>query len=442
MLAAPLTYIMRRMLSCGNVRPAAGADRRRPSRAGRAGRALLVLCYRGASGAGHADVMRSRIGVIIGLLTAVVASGCASSPATTSPQAKGRPACETRAAKTLPANYLSSWGGDEGVAWATFAREFPGLVQPPTSQADLIGPHSVLLLGGEIAVSGVDGTQACALAQPRAVRAAAGYQLLLVMMDNNPKANVPQPGLPECQDANSSPPAACQNYAGPSIVIGGQSTPLTSVRGAGDVLAASVPDAAPAQLQMNDGGRPQDIDLRTGLRTSEVSSLYYPVPQQTLNPNLSWSWNVLYIPALKWWAGDGSGPTLSDADLTVGSGTALLEPYMDSPGWAPAGQAWLVMSFQLSAQAPGNIVLNVPASFTLVLPGGATVAGSGTAATTGTSTASLTFQVPDTAQTATLKIQPAVQQWIDCSGCGNVPAASVPAGQPAGSDTVSIHLSA
>jgi hypothetical protein len=388
-------------------------------------------------------VMRSRILVSIGLLTAVVASGCASSPATTSPQAKGRPACETRAAKTLPANYLSSWGGDEGVSWATFAREFPGLVQPPTSQADLIGPHSVLLPGGEIAVSGVYGTQACALAQPRAVRAAAGHQLLLVVMSNNPKANVPQPGLPECQDSNSNAPAACQNYAGPSIVIGGQSTPLSSVPGAGDVVAASVPDGAPAQLQMNDGGRPQDINLRTGLRTSEVSSLYYPVPQQALNPNLSWSWNVLYIPALKWWAGDGTGPTLSDVDLTVGSGTALLEPYMDSPGWAPSGQAWLVMSVQLSLDADSfNLALNVPSSFTLALPGGATVPASGSATTNGPSTASLVFQVPATTSTATLRIQPTVQQWTECSGCGTVPAASVPPGQPEGSDTVSIHLGA
>ena len=388
-------------------------------------------------------VMRSWALVIIGVVTAAVAAGCASSPATTVPRALGRPACETRAARTLAANYLSSWGGDEGVSWAAFDREFPGMAQPPSSEADLIGPHSVLLLGGEATVTSVDGTQACALAQPRAVRAAAGHQLLLVMMNNNPKATVPQPGLPECQDSSSSPPAACQNYAGPSIVIGGQSTPLSSVPGAGDVLAASVPDGAPVALQMNDGGRPQDINLRTGLRTSEVSSLYYPVPQQSLNPNLSWSWNVLYIPALKWWAGDGSGPTESDVDLTVGSGTAVLEPYMDSPGWAPSGQAWLVMSVQLSLDANVfNLSLNVPSSFTLVLPGGAAVPASGTASTSSPGTASLLFQVPDTTQTATLKIQPTVQQWTECSGCGTVNAASLPPGQPAGADTFSIHLGA
>ena len=79
--------------------------------------------------------MCSRILVIIGLCAAVAASGCASSPATTSPQAKGRPACETRAANTLPADYLRSWGGDGGVSWATFAREFPGMVQPPARPA-------------------------------------------------------------------------------------------------------------------------------------------------------------------------------------------------------------------------------------------------------------------------------------------------------------------
>ncbi len=388
--------------------------------------------------------MRSRILVITGALTAIVVSGCASSPATAVSHSKTRPACETRAAKTLPASYLSSWGGYEGISWAKFDREFPGMTQPLSSQADLIGPHSVLLPGGEATVTGVDGAQACALALPRAVRAAAGYQLLLVMMSSSPKATIPQPGLPECQDSNSSPPTACQDYTQPTVVIGGKSTSLASVRGSGNVLAASVPDGASAGLQMNDGGRPQDIDLRTGLRISEVSSLYYPVPQQTLNPNLSWSWNVLYIPALKWWAGEGSGPTLSDVGLEVGNGTALLEPYMDSPGWAPAGQAWLVMSFQLSPeQTPaGSITLNVPSSFTLVLPGGATVPASGTATTSGSSTASLVFEVPDTTRTASLRIQPTVQQWTTCSGCGTVPAAQVPPGQPDGSDTVSVQLGA
>jgi hypothetical protein len=381
--------------------------------------------------------------VSIAGLIAIAASGCTSSPATTVPHDQARPACETRAAKTLPASYLSSWGGDTGISWASFAREFPGMIRPPSSQADLIGPHSVLLPGGEVTVTGVDGAQACALELTRAVRAASGHQLLLVMMSSNPKAAVPEPGLPECQDSNSSPPAACTNYDQPTIVIGGQSTPLQSVPGSGDVLAASVPDGAPAELQMNDGGRPQDIDLRTGLRTSEVSNLYYPVPQQTLNPNLSWSWNVLYIPALKWWAGDGSGPTLSDLDLTVGNGTALLEPYMDSPGWAPAGQAWLVMSFQLSLDASVfNVALNVPSSFSLLLPDGASVPASGTATTSSPSTASLVFQVPDTTLNATLRIQPVVQQWTECSGCGTVSAASVPPGQPDGSDTVPVQLGA
>jgi hypothetical protein len=374
----------------------------------------------------------------VACLIAIAASGCSSSPATTVPRAQG---CETQKAATLRASYVNYWGRDPGISWARFAREFPAAVRPPTSQADLVGPHSSLLLGGEATVTAVDGAQACALGLPRPQRAAAGHQLLLVLDVLN-NAGGPDPGLPECQSGN--PPAACNNYDEPTIVIGGHSTGLPLVVGAGNVLVVSVPDGAPAELQMNDGGRAQDIDLRTGLRTSEASSLYYPVPQQTLNPNLTWSWNIPNIPALKWWAGEGSGPALSDADLTVGNGTALLAPYVDSPGWAPPGQAWLLMSFQLALQTPGNIVLNVPSSFTLMLPDGATVPASGTATNNSGSsdqgTASLTFEVPDTTRTATLKIQPTVQQWDNCNGCGNVQVAQVPPAQPDSSDTAAIQL--
>jgi hypothetical protein len=347
--------------------------------------------------------MRPIRGAVCASILIVTLAGCSGSGSGSGPAPKPHhqalAACATRAPKTVPDGYLS--GAD--INTADFLKVISGAVRPAPSQAILIGPHSALQLDAVATTDSINGTAACALGLSGPLSAPAGYQLVLAHFNGNPSYPY---GLPEC--GYNNPPAACENYQSPAIVVGASSSSLPSD---GDTAIVSAPRGTAVTLQMNDGGRPQDINLRTGVRTREASPLYYPVLEEDLSNASVWpEWNAATTPGLHYMAGDNFGVQLSgDSD---GDTLAVLAPYDDAKGWAPSGSAWLLVSLSISTDTNFGFTADVPRAFTLTLPGGATVAASGTAsyndadADNGPTIASLVFQVPATTQAGTLAFTP------------------------------------
>jgi hypothetical protein len=347
--------------------------------------------------------MRSGRGAVCATILIVTLAGCSGSGSGSGPAPKPHhqalAACATRTPKTVPDSYLTG----AVITTADFLKVISGAVRPAPSQAILIGPHSALQLDAVATTESIDGAAACALGVSGPLSAPVGYQLVIAHFSGNPSYLY---GLPEC--GYSNPPAACEDYQSPAIVVGARSSSLPSD---GDTAIAAVPKGTAVALQMNDGGRPQDINLRTGERSREASPLYYPVLEEDLsNASVSTEWNTATTPGLHYMAGDNFGVQLSgDSD---GDTLAVLAPYDDPSRWAPSGSAWLLISLSITTDTNFGFTADVPRSFTLTLPGGTTAAASGTAsyndeADNGPSIASLVFQVPATTRTCTLTFTPA-----------------------------------
>jgi hypothetical protein len=127
---------------------------------------------------------------------------------------------------------------------------------------------------------------------------------------------------------------------------------------ADETIIVSVPAGAPVSLRMNDGGRAQDLDLRTGKRTRTASPLYYPV--RAASPSFD---DAYYV----------TGPH-STAGLTSASGKAVLAPYADKLGWARKGRAWLFVTVGFNTDSLSQFKPDVARSLTLTA-GGATLTG-------------------------------------------------------------------
>jgi hypothetical protein len=258
----------------------------------------------------------------------------------------------------------------------------------------------------------ITGKAACALGLPSPLYPAKGQQLVLAQLGDDTAA-----GLPQCNDDISSS-NSCDDYAAPSIVVGDVGHPWptqeadAAVRGqGGGILVASVAPGTAPELQMNDGGRAQDLNLRTGERTREASALYYPVPYQDDLASNTNAPDYLFNPP----GVDYDKIPWGQIELSLTGGWALLAPYYEPQGWAPPGHAWLVVDLNLAiSSAEGAAVKysgDIARSFTLTISGGAVLPGSGnesyltpvvsktsdvgaeTAAGT-TGTADLIFEVP------------------------------------------------
>jgi hypothetical protein len=315
-----------------------------------------------------------------------------------------------------------------------FLRVIRGAVRPAASQSILIGPHSALQLDAVATTNSIDGAVACALGLSGPLSAPVGYQLVIAHFSGNPSYSY---GLPEC--GYETPPAACEDYPSPAIVVGASSSPLPE----GDTAIVAVRGGTAAALQMNDGGRPQDINLRTGERTREASPLYYPVLEEDLSHASVWpEWDTAKTPGLHYMAGDNFGVQLSgDFD---GDTLAILAPYDDASRWAPSGSAWLLISLSITTDTTFGFTADVPRAFRLTLPDGATVAATGTASTktgsgNGPSIASLVFQVPATTRTCTLTFTPVGTLY---PGDGLSPISVGTAGLMPGNNKLTIKLSA
>jgi hypothetical protein len=280
------------------------------------------------------------------------------------------PACSTRTPHTASAGYQDTNTPD--LTLAQFQHTFPGTITPPPARSQLMGPHSFLQLMATATFSALPGKAACALRMYRRVQAATGYQLIVALLSDS--TSLPDVALPECQGNNITSgdgPLACQDYPPPTIVTGKTSQPLQQ-DGPGNVFIVSVADKATPELQMNDGGRAQDISLRTGLRTHAASPLYYPVPSWTWNGQINTDWDTSHIPSLRWW------PEPLDGELN--GGYAVLTPYADGRGWAPPGRAWLILLFGMPSPAPQGWTMdyNLARSLTVSLPDGTRLPGRGT----------------------------------------------------------------
>jgi hypothetical protein len=303
------------------------------------------------------------------------------------------------------------------------AGTLPNVTKPAPGQGILVGPHSVIDLDSVATITSITGMAVCKLNLTGPVSAAHGQEL--VVAHAAPVAS-DQPGLPQCNTTlNPNPPASCDSYAQPSVIVGNatRSWPKKNLNPnspPGDTIVASVQSTSSIEIQMNDGGQAQDLDLRTGSRTREASALYYP---PLINNNViasGYSINYEYDPPGK----DGNMPNWGHADVNInGSGDngaadwAALVPYDETRKWAPAGQAWLLVRLDLGVDDANNFALSyvadVPQSFALTSPDGRTFPASGSASFAasnaghgGSGLAALTFLVPDTTRVFMLSFTP------------------------------------
>jgi hypothetical protein len=242
-----------------------------------------------------------------------------------------------------PGDYLTLVSGNlSGVPGAT-------TVDPKTSV--LIGPHSFLQLDAVARTRHLTSDQAAALGLGIGLpwRASSGHELILAHMPATGTGGV-HAGLPGYTgDSQSSAKA--------ELVVGSQVRHFPDALAGNETIVASVPTGSPVVLRMTDGGRPQDLDLRTGKRTRSASPLYYPIRSANLH---------------------GNGPTTGfntpsgEAAASIGFNDAALEPYVNGKGWAPKGRAWLIVAAGVSMSS--NYAFSPQMSgTTLTLPDGTTV---------------------------------------------------------------------
>lgn len=300
-------------------------------------------------------------------------SACSGGYAAPTPTQSTVTACAQSAhhAKTLPANYL----GWIFLDTHSLAGVLPNAKTPPGNQSVLLGPHSALWVESLASANSVTGHAACEFGLSGPLYPAKGQQLVFAQMGNDLAA-----GLPQCNDdVNSS--AQCTPSAAPTIVVGSTALPWPTKsinpNMPGGTMVASVAPGTSLELQMNDGGRAQDLDLRTGARTHEASPLYYPIPYQDNLLSYDHQFEYMFTPAGK----DGDGVAWGQITQSVDGGWALLAPYYEPEGWAPSGYAWLVVNLNLAIQssegAAPKYAGDVAKSFTLTLSGGRALPGSG-----------------------------------------------------------------
>jgi hypothetical protein len=240
------------------------------------------------------------------LLVTTLTAGCGGD--TTSPHPT-KPA--------LPAEFAAVFGGEYNSVRAN--------VQLDPHSSILIGPHSSIQLDQVAQTSALSEAQSQNLFPPHDLYlfppfvAALGHELVLAHLVKTPDEGVGQPMLPLDHDEPRD--------SGPMLVVDGKQRKLYPGLQNNSTVVVSVPTGAPVLLRMTDGGRPQDIDLRTGKRVNGVPE-YYPV----LSADLA---NLAGLMAV--------GPDDSAYPLGAGPGIVQLEPYADSLGWAQPGRSWLVV---------------------------------------------------------------------------------------------------
>lgn len=176
------------------------------------------------------------------------------------------------------------------------------------------------------------------------------------------------------------------------------------------LVAAADADARPVLVATVDGAE-QRLDLHTGEVTSTVSQVGYSRPSSV--PVAAPAWPQLALPVrseaqLEAEFGTGAGD-LTRGGLEVGYGgriaEAFLAPFDRVEGWAPPGQAWLVLrvedTFRQPTQSSWRAEIDAAASWTLTHD-----AGVATPAYPPSPSEVVAFLIPDDVGTATLAYRP------------------------------------
>lgn len=277
-------------------------------------------------------------------------------------------------------------------------------------QSLLVGPHSVLQFDQTGSMDSVTGDQGdrlnlngSNLSWP--LKAPSGDEFVFVHVSRT-----------DVQPALAS--GDTQSAAKAVVVVGTEVRPIANTVGPDYTVLVAAPKGATVHLRMTDGGRFQEIDMRTGTRTLSASPLLYPPLTAKVN-----------APTITVQRGDGSWVPIGAG----GDSTAALSPYSDQHGWAPAGRAWMYLTLPFTSMDQGktNAFTAQELGLSVSLPGGASPSGgwsNGSASeltypqgSTGPGTNSGMsqqyivgeFDVPDSTRSATLTIAPTLPYTSD-----------------------------
>lgn len=176
------------------------------------------------------------------------------------------------------------------------------------------------------------------------------------------------------------------------------------------LVAATADDARPALIAMVDGADLR-LDLRTGEVTSPVSQVAHHRPSAVPVSVPAWPPRTIGVRTqaqLEAEFGSGAGD-LTRGGLDVGYGGSVAEVYLAPfdrfEGWAPPGQAWLIVRVDDHLRDPANTAwqaeLDPAASWTV-----AHDAGMATPAYPPTPSNVLAFLIPDDVGSVTLAYRP------------------------------------
>jgi hypothetical protein len=314
-------------------------------------------------------------------LALLAAAGCGTAPQTEATHSPS-PSPTVPAAPAYLATSLG--GGLTGVSHAT-------TLDP--RQSMLIGPHSVVQLDMVGVMHSITENQAADLNFTGSnlqlpMRPAAGDEFVVAHVADTDVQ-------PELASGDT------QSAAKATVLVGSEERQIDGVLDPDYTLVISVPTGSPVHLRMNDGGRPQEIDLRTGKRTRSASPLYYPEHTASLD-----------VPTFYLLPGGNKYDMVS----STGS-TADLSPY-HGKHWAAKGRAWLILwlPFYSSNDTYSSTTLTAhQLGLSISLPDGSYPSGSwsnSSAApiTTGSNVSqegiSGVFSVPSSLRSATLIIDP------------------------------------
>jgi hypothetical protein len=116
------------------------------------------------------------------------------------------------------------------------------------------------------------------------------------------------------------------------------------------MIVVSVPVGGDALLSVSDEGRAQTISLRTGQRP-QLIPLFHPVLGNQARLE-----DTVHIPAVH---------KATEAYSYQATVSVALRPWVEGPGWAPAGRAWLVVTFGVRIGPKADLALDLPRSLSL-----------------------------------------------------------------------------
>ncbi|MBB4961924.1 hypothetical protein [Micromonospora polyrhachis] len=160
----------------------------------------------------------------------------------------------------------------------------------------------------------------------RAVQAAAGHEFVVVQLGSG--SLLPEYSLLKAPDDKGSQEKL-------SVQIGGRRPVALGGPRVSELLVVSAPVGAPVTVTAADG-RPQSLDLRTGQRINEVAGLYPTLPKRSATAGPSFSFRTPPF---------GINTRIAQVQLT---------PAEYSLGWAPVGQAWLVVPIAMTVANCGQ----------------------------------------------------------------------------------------